>query len=271
MKCEAVKGLKEFQLGESAFEQRAFEAALQHYNKALTLDPACSSALHGRAYAQRKLGDLNGAVSSITEYIEARPNNTGARAFRGVCLCEQGQVSGAIEDYTMAIEQQQHTNGSQKRGADSDENLADFYSNRGEAQLLLGSVGSVAAASDFAQAMVIEKVAKKRGEQDDDSDDDEWTDEQLRLRILAAIEHSSQCGLGLPDAQPFGGGNNGSLFKMHNLKNEEQIIAVKIEDKCWSDLVDVFNGVVLSVRNKPHVLLLLLRFWCYDPHLTSNF
>ena len=79
------------------------DKAIQHYSKALDLNPQMAEAYNNRGIAYRDKGDYPHSIEDYTKAIDLNPNYAGAYNNRGVTYSNKGDVNCAIEDYTKAM------------------------------------------------------------------------------------------------------------------------------------------------------------------------
>ncbi|MBI4617708.1 MAG: tetratricopeptide repeat protein, partial [Planctomycetes bacterium] len=103
-------------------------------------EPTTAAAYNNRGLAREHQGDLAGAVADYTRAIELDPNYSRAYGNRGVARRAQGDVAGAVADFTRAIE--------------LDPSFAAAYSNRGSARREQGDLAG--AVADFTRAIELD-------------------------------------------------------------------------------------------------------------------
>src|SRR5258706_6628330 len=89
--------------GEQALEENKYTLALAHYNECLRLDPYFMEAYHSRAAAKEGLGDIKGALTDYSIYVDSRPGQTDALLSRAVLRYKLGQYLLAREDFTLLL------------------------------------------------------------------------------------------------------------------------------------------------------------------------
>jgi tetratricopeptide (TPR) repeat protein len=82
---------------------RAFEAALEDFARALELDPDSASLYAARGQTLRVLGRLEDALRDFDHAIELAPDSETALASRGVILQRLGRLDEAVADLSRAI------------------------------------------------------------------------------------------------------------------------------------------------------------------------
>ena len=112
-----ARGLSRLDLGNR-------KAALQDFNKALSLNPEDAPVYYNRGNVRNDLGDKQGAIGDYTQAIRRNSHNAFAYYNRGVARNRLGDKRGAIQDYTQAIQQ--------------NPNSASLYYNRAMARHNLG-------------------------------------------------------------------------------------------------------------------------------------
>jgi Flp pilus assembly protein TadD len=90
-------------LGAALFKEGKFEAAINHYNKAIRIKPDIAVTYHNRASAYAKLGQYQRAVEDFSEAIRQKPDYAEAYYNRGTIYCILHQYSLAIIDYNQAV------------------------------------------------------------------------------------------------------------------------------------------------------------------------
>ena len=89
--------------GEQALEENKYTLALAHYNECLRLDPYFMEAYHSRAAAKEGLGDIKGALTDYSIYVDSKPRQTDALFSRAVLRYKLGQYLLAREDFTLLL------------------------------------------------------------------------------------------------------------------------------------------------------------------------
>jgi len=78
-------------------------AALQHFDRALRLNPSSLEALYGRGQVRRETADFDGSISDFSEILRRDPQFAEAWLERGKTWSEKTQWNKAIADYSRAI------------------------------------------------------------------------------------------------------------------------------------------------------------------------
>ena len=114
--------------------------AIEHYQKALEIDPDCAEADNNLATVFLNQERLDEALGYYRQALATDPNFAEAHNNLGILLTEQGQITEAIEHYQKAIE--------------LNPNRAEFYNNLGN---LLATQGRTAEAiGKFQKALEVE-------------------------------------------------------------------------------------------------------------------
>jgi tetratricopeptide (TPR) repeat protein len=80
-----------------------FQAAIDLYTKAISLDPTVPGIFNNRGNARASKGDQSGAVADYSEALRLDPGFAEAFANRGLSRAILGNLEGAREDYTEAL------------------------------------------------------------------------------------------------------------------------------------------------------------------------
>lgn len=108
--CHMRKKLKQLDAAKktanAAFSSGRFKEAIDLYGEALDVDPlnedVNTTLFSNRATAHFKLGDLIASIEDCNSALSMQPRHLKALLRRASCKMEQGDWSGAIEDYTVA-------------------------------------------------------------------------------------------------------------------------------------------------------------------------
>jgi tetratricopeptide (TPR) repeat protein len=92
-----------FVAGEEALDQDKPNLAIAHFSECLRLDPYYMEAYHSRAIARESLGDIKGALTDYSIYVESRPNQSDALFSRAVLRYKLGQYLPAKEDFLLLL------------------------------------------------------------------------------------------------------------------------------------------------------------------------
>ena len=90
-------------LGAALFKEGKFEAAINHYNKAIRIKPDIAVTYHNKASAYAKLGQYQRAFEDFSEAIRQKPDYAEAYYNRGTIYGILHQYSSAIVDYNQAV------------------------------------------------------------------------------------------------------------------------------------------------------------------------
>ncbi len=89
--------------GEKSLEENKFKQALAHYNECLRLDPYYMEAYHSRASAKEGLGDIKGALTDFSIYVDKKPEQSDALFSRAVLRYKLEQYVPAREDFVKLL------------------------------------------------------------------------------------------------------------------------------------------------------------------------
>lgn len=89
--------------GAQALERKDYEHALDHFNRALTIDPDFAEAYNQRALAAYLLERYEDSIADCERTIERMPMHFGALAGMGHCYAHLGKPREAIESYERAL------------------------------------------------------------------------------------------------------------------------------------------------------------------------
>jgi tetratricopeptide (TPR) repeat protein len=90
-------------IGAACYNKNLFEAAIQHYTRAIELDPKSADAYFRRAEAYAQLWRFRDAINDYTDVVKIDPNYDEAYRGRGNACTNTGDIDLAIESYTEAI------------------------------------------------------------------------------------------------------------------------------------------------------------------------
>ena len=102
-------------------KQREDRKAIEHYTKALELNPQMDSAYYNRGLAYADIGEFDKAIEDYSTIINQNSGDAGAYSSRGEAYLCKGEYDKAIKDYSETIELKP--------------DYAFFYLNRGKAWL----------------------------------------------------------------------------------------------------------------------------------------
>lgn len=89
--------------GEEAMEENKYTLALAHYNECIRLDPYLMECYHSRAAAKEGLGDIKGALTDYSIYVDSQPGQTDALFSRALLRYKLGQYLPAREDFMLLL------------------------------------------------------------------------------------------------------------------------------------------------------------------------
>jgi serine/threonine protein kinase/Flp pilus assembly protein TadD len=99
--------MREYRLGQQAFQQGQYQQAIAHFSKSLQADPTQPEVLLARGRAWQRLGGLANFGNAVTDYERAARLMPDGRAKAAIayCLGLQGQHATALAIYEEAIKQ----------------------------------------------------------------------------------------------------------------------------------------------------------------------
>ena len=84
-------GVAHLQLGSLLLARNELRTALDHFDQAVRIDGRDTAALVGRGLARERLGDLDGAIASLSEAVTQTPDNVAFRLMRAQLLRRKGE------------------------------------------------------------------------------------------------------------------------------------------------------------------------------------
>ncbi len=105
-KFSAPIGDKEnyLKLGDFEYESNNYEKALEHYDKALVVDPEYVTAWIKKGLSLRGLGGFEKAIRCYDKALEIDPNHAEVWYNKGLALRSLGRFDEAVKFYDKAIE-----------------------------------------------------------------------------------------------------------------------------------------------------------------------
>ena len=89
--------------GNSYFDEKSYDRAIEDYNRAVQLDPKYALAFFNRARAYAEKRDYDRAVQDYTQSIQVNPNYAAAFNNRGNIHSDKKEYDRAMEDYDQAL------------------------------------------------------------------------------------------------------------------------------------------------------------------------
>ena len=90
--------------GDSLYNSRKYDLAIQHYSKAIKANDQNEYAFNARGLAKIELKEYYEAISDFSKAIEINPTGAHMRNNLGLAKYYLGDHAGAIKDYTKALE-----------------------------------------------------------------------------------------------------------------------------------------------------------------------
>ncbi len=97
-------GVAHVQLGSLLLGRNDARTALDHFEQAVRIDGRDAAALAGRALARDRLGDLDGAIASLTDALTQSPDVAAYRLMRAQMLRRKGENTRALADIDRVLE-----------------------------------------------------------------------------------------------------------------------------------------------------------------------
>ena len=94
---------QQYNAGLIAMKKGNVREALQHFTKAVEINPAEYKYYNDRGVAYKRLGDLEKALGDYNKSLELNPHYTNALNNRGVVYLEQGHYDKALVDFKEAL------------------------------------------------------------------------------------------------------------------------------------------------------------------------
>ena len=97
--------------GSKALNRRDYEHALQHFNRAVELDPGFAEAYNQRAIVHFLRENFEACISDCQKVLERMPCHFGAWAGLGHCHAHEGRLADAVRCYVQALSINPHLEG----------------------------------------------------------------------------------------------------------------------------------------------------------------
>lgn len=93
----------QYSLGAFYLNEGKLDLAIEHFNKALSLEPRHYLSIHGLAVASLMRGDIEKASKYLEEVLRIQPSFTEAHNFLGVIYQTKGELEKAKEEFEKVI------------------------------------------------------------------------------------------------------------------------------------------------------------------------
>jgi tetratricopeptide (TPR) repeat protein len=90
--------------GKTSLNKKDYQAAIEHYTKAIEMSPFVGSHYFDRGVAFYRKGDLQKAIEDFEKLIILDPRSSSAYVYRGLCKLKGGDYQGALGDYSKGLE-----------------------------------------------------------------------------------------------------------------------------------------------------------------------
>jgi tetratricopeptide (TPR) repeat protein len=95
----------EVRAGKEAFDKKDYQAAIEHYSKAVGMSPFEAMLYFNRGLALYKSEKLKDAEEDFDKTLILDPRMVNALSYQGLCREKLGKEKAAIEDYIIALQQ----------------------------------------------------------------------------------------------------------------------------------------------------------------------
>ena len=123
------------------------DKAIEHFNKAIELNPQLSVAYHNRGVSYGQLGDYNRAIQDFNKALELDAGSAAAYTGRGAIYWRQGNYNRAIQDFNKVIET-------------LDPGYSHAYFNRGLSMICLEEWGNAESDLSHAQSLGFDIISE---------------------------------------------------------------------------------------------------------------
>jgi tetratricopeptide (TPR) repeat protein len=97
--------------GSKALNRRDYEHALEHFNRAIQLDPTFAEAYNQRAIVHYLREDFDACIGDCQKTVDRMPCHFGAWAGLGHCHAHEGRLADAVRCYEKALKINPHLEG----------------------------------------------------------------------------------------------------------------------------------------------------------------
>lgn len=91
-------------LGGNYYNQQEYDLAINHYNKAIEINPSYPPVYNMLGYSYSLIGNYDDAEKAFQKYIELIPNDPNPHDSYGELLIKMGRFDESIEQYKKAVE-----------------------------------------------------------------------------------------------------------------------------------------------------------------------
>jgi tetratricopeptide (TPR) repeat protein len=90
--------------GKASLNKNDYQAAIEHYSRAIEMSPFEVSSYYNRGIAQYRLGNDKEAIEDFDKVIILDARISTAYVYRGLCRMKGGEYQEALTDYQKALE-----------------------------------------------------------------------------------------------------------------------------------------------------------------------
>ena len=102
--CVRDPGISAYNMGVDHGKADDYEKAIEHYTKAIKINPKLVKAYNARCLSYSQLGQFERAIQDCDKAIQLNSNYFDAYHNRGIAYDNLGQHKRAIKDYDIATE-----------------------------------------------------------------------------------------------------------------------------------------------------------------------
>jgi tetratricopeptide (TPR) repeat protein len=123
LRCGSKEANHELCRGTKALNRREFQQAIDHFTRAIELDPTFAEAYNQRAIAKYLCEQHGPCMEDCLEAVKRMPCHFGAWAGLGHCHAHEGRMEQAVECYERALTINPHLDGLKQAVAEMREKL----------------------------------------------------------------------------------------------------------------------------------------------------